>query len=75
MFLITKNWYNLLKPELECDEFKKFQQFLNNEYAKYKITVPNSVDIIKNIKDIQTTKVSGGQGALREVADCLLNQL
>ena len=45
------------------------------EFCKYKFTVPNAVDVIKNIKDIQITKTSGGQGALREVADCLLNQL
>ncbi len=45
------------------------------EYAKYKITVPNAAESIKNMKKIQITNASGGQGALREVADCLLKQL
>lgn len=44
------------------------------EYAKYKVTVPNAVDAIKNISGIQITQTVGGSGALREVADCLLKQ-
>lgn len=43
------------------------------EYAKHKITVPNAVERIKKIKKIQVTKASGGDGAIREVANCLLN--
>lgn len=43
------------------------------EYSKYKITVPNAVDKIKKIKNMQITKASGGDGAMREVANCLLN--
>ena len=43
------------------------------EYAKYKITVPNAVNKVKAIKDIQITQNSGGNGAFREVADCLTN--
>ena len=43
------------------------------EYAKYKVTVPNAVDRIKKIKKIQVTNASGGDGAIREVANCLLN--
>lgn len=43
------------------------------EYAKYKVTVPNAVDRIQKIKKIQVTKASGGDGAIREVANCLLN--
>lgn len=41
------------------------------EYAKYKITVPNATKKVKNIKDIQITEETGGDGAFREVADCL----
>ncbi len=41
------------------------------EYAKYKITVPHAVKKIKKIKGIQITKSDGGNGAFREVADCL----
>lgn len=42
-------------------------------YAKYKITVPHAPDKIKKIKGIQITKHDGGDGAFREVADCLIN--
>ncbi len=41
------------------------------EYAKYKITVPNATDKVKNIAGIQMTEFCGGEGAFREVADCL----
>lgn len=41
------------------------------EYAKYKVTVPHAVKKIKKIKGIQITKFDGGEGAFREVADCL----
>ncbi len=40
-------------------------------YAKYKITVPNATKRIKSISGIQMTEENGGDGALREVADCL----
>ncbi|MBO6086973.1 HAD hydrolase family protein [bacterium] len=41
------------------------------EYAKYKITVPHAVSKVKNIKNIQITENKAGDGAFREVADCL----
>lgn len=41
------------------------------EYAKYKITVPHAVSKVKNIKGIQITENEAGNGAFREVADCL----
>lgn len=41
-------------------------------YAKYKITVPHAVDKLKKLKGIQITKNDGGDGAFREVADCLI---
>ena len=41
------------------------------EYAKYKITVPHAVKKVKNIKNIQITENKAGEGAFREVADCL----
>ena len=41
------------------------------EHAEYKITVPNAVNRVKNIKNIQITSEQGGEGAFREVADCL----
>jgi 3-deoxy-manno-octulosonate-8-phosphatase len=41
------------------------------EYAKYKITVPHSVNKVKEIEGIQITQSTAGDGAFREVADCL----
>ena len=41
------------------------------EYARYKITVPHAPEKLKNIQDIQVTEKDGGEGAFREVADCL----
>lgn len=58
MFLITKNWYNLLKPELESEEFKKFQNFLNLEYAKYKVyPAPEKVFNALNLLKFDDVKV------------------
>lgn len=42
------------------------------KYAKYKISVPHAVDAVKNIDDIQITNSNAGDGAFREVADCLI---
>ena len=40
-------------------------------YAKYKITVPHAVEKVKSVQDIQITSNQAGNGAFREVADCL----
>lgn len=41
-------------------------------FAKYKITVPHAVDKVKKVDKIQVTKNEAGNGAFREVADCLV---
>lgn len=41
------------------------------EFSKYKVTVPHAVGKIKKVKDIQITSSMAGEGAFREVADCL----
>lgn len=41
------------------------------KYAKYKITVPNASKKVKEVEGIQITEDFGGNGAFREVADCL----
>ncbi len=41
------------------------------EYSKYKITVPQAIDRVKNIENIMITNHDAGDGAFREVADCL----
>ncbi|MFA7657987.1 MAG: HAD hydrolase family protein [Candidatus Gastranaerophilaceae bacterium] len=42
-------------------------------YSATKITVPNSAPAVKKIKGIQITEEVGGNGAFREVVDCLLS--
>lgn len=42
-------------------------------FAQTKITVPNSTQKVKQVEGIQITTEYGGNGAFREVADCLLN--
>ena len=42
------------------------------EFAKYKITVPHSVQKVKEVEDIQITENQAGNGAFREVVDCLI---
>ena len=63
--------YNLTK-----DEFVYIGDDINDveclEFAKYKITVPHAVDKVKAIKGIQITKNEAGNGAFREVVDCLV---
>lgn len=65
------NKYNLTK-----EEFVYIGDDINDleclNYAKYKITVPNAVNCIKEIDNIQITTAEGGNGAIREVADCLI---
>jgi YrbI family 3-deoxy-D-manno-octulosonate 8-phosphate phosphatase len=41
-------------------------------YAKYKITVPHAVEKVKMVDGIQITQNAAGNGAFREVADCLV---
>lgn len=41
-------------------------------FAKYKITVPHAVEKVKNVNKIQITQSEAGNGAFREVADCLV---
>ena len=43
------------------------------KFADIKITVPNSTHRVKKVKGIQITNATGGDGAFREVVDCLLD--
>ena len=52
MFKITKNWYELLKPELTSQQFKNLQVFLTEEYNTKKIyptpeNVFNALNLVK----------------------------
>ena len=65
------------KYNLSKDEFVYIGDDINDieclEYAKYKITVPHATQKVKNIKGIQITENQAGNGAFREVADCLVD--
>ncbi|MDR1167771.1 MAG: HAD hydrolase family protein [Heliobacteriaceae bacterium] len=65
----------LEKYGLSDEEFVYIGDDINDfeplNFAKYRITVPNAADKVKKIKGIQMTKSCGGNGAFREVADCL----
>ena len=67
----------LKRKNLSQDEYLYIGDEINDidclNYAKYRITVPNATDKVKAIENIQMTETCGGNGALREVADCLVN--
>ena len=52
MFLITKNWYELLKDEFETKEYHQLEKFLNEEYSTKTIypepkNVFNALNLVK----------------------------
>ena len=60
--------YNLSK-----EEFLYIGDDINDiNFAKYKITVPHSVQKVKEVEGIQVTENQAGSGAFREVVDCLI---
>lgn len=57
MFIITKNWYELLKNEFETDEYHQLEKFLNHEYSTKTIypepkNVFNALNLVK-YKDVK----------------------
>ena len=61
------------KYNLSQDEYAYLGDDVNDlNFAKYKITVPHAVDKVKSVKDIQITSNQAGNGAFREVVDCLV---
>ena len=65
------------KYNLKSNEYIYIGDDINDiealEFAEIKITVPDAVEKVKNINGIQITSASGGNGAFREVTDCLIN--
>lgn len=65
------------KYNLKSDEYLYIGDDINDiealEFAQYKITVPDAVKRVKDIPNIQQTTQRGGNGAFREVVDCLTN--
>lgn len=64
------------KYNLTQDEYVYIGDDINDleclNFAKYKITVPHAVEKVKSVVGIQITKNEAGNGAFREVADCLV---
>ena len=46
--------------------------YQRQKFAKYAITVPDAVAPVKAVEGIQITTAQGGNGAFREVVDCLV---
>ncbi|MGN1152423.1 MAG: KdsC family phosphatase [Candidatus Gastranaerophilaceae bacterium] len=69
-FIIDK--YNLKQDEYIYigDDINDIESLM---YADIRITVPNAIEAVKQIHDIQITTQQGGNGAFREVVDCLIN--
>ena len=65
----------LKKYNLSQEEYVYIGDDVNDleclNFAKYKITVPHAVEKVKNVDKIQITQSEAGNGAFREVADCL----
>ena len=67
------------KYKLKEDEFLYIGDDINDfdslNFVKYPITVPNAVKKIKEIPHIQVTESLSGEGAFREIADVLTEQM
>lgn len=68
--------YLIEKYSLSQEEYVYIGDDVNDleclNFAKYKITVPHAVEKLKSAEGIQITENDGGDGAFREVADCLI---
>ena len=64
------------KYSLSEDEFVYIGDDVNDleslEFSKYRITVPHAPIKLKQVENIQITDVDGGEGAFREVVECLI---
>lgn len=65
------------RNSLNHDEFLFIGDDVNDieclNFSSTRITVPGAVSAVKKVKDIQITIERGGNGAFREVVDCLLD--
>ena len=68
-FQITEIHQNI---RIKIDVLKDILKNYNLTQEEYKITVPHAVEKVKNVDKIQITQSEAGNGAFREVADCLV---
>ncbi len=63
------------KYSLSQDEYVYIGDDINDleclEFAKHRLTVPHAPEVLRKLDGIQITERDGGEGAFREVADCL----
>ena len=68
----------VVKYNLTQDEYIYIGDDVNDieslKFSKYAFTVPEAVKKVKEIENIQITSANGGNGAFREIVDCLLEQ-
>ena len=64
--------YNLTKEEFVYigDDVNDYDSLV---FAKYAITVPEAVEKVRKIENIQITNSSSGNGAFREIVDSLIS--
>jgi YrbI family 3-deoxy-D-manno-octulosonate 8-phosphate phosphatase len=64
--------YNLTKEEFVYigDDINDIEAL---NFAKYRITVPCAMQKVLNLENIQVTEAKSGEGAFREIADCLVD--
>jgi uracil-DNA glycosylase len=56
MFKISKTWYELLKPELESDQFKSLLNYLEGEYS-HKHIYPEPENVFNAINHVKPSDV------------------
>ena len=65
------------KYRLSPEEFVYIGDDINDiaalNFAKYRITVPNAIQKVLNVENIQLTNNKSGEGAFREIADTLVD--
>lgn len=73
MIQITKNWYEILKPEFEKEYFKKLQDWLNNEYSTQTIFPPyNQIfNALNQVKFNDVKVVIIGQDPYHEIGQAM----
>ena len=73
MIQITKNWYEILKPEFEKEYFKKLQDWLNCEYAEHTIFPPyNQIfNALNHVKYNDVKVVIIGQDPYHEIGQAM----
>lgn len=73
MIQITRNWYEILKPEFEKEYFKKLQAWLNEEYATHTIFPPyNQIfSALNMVKFCDVRVVIIGQDPYHEIGQAM----